>query len=72
VDIQLTFYGELVFYSMFIVGGLSYYLGRRKTNNPKFVTILGIVLCLAPPLNLVYLFALTIKNAEIQDVENEG
>ncbi len=70
MDIQLTFYGELVIYSMFIVGGLSYYLGKRKTNNPKFVTILGVVLCLAPPLNLVYLFALTLKNPEVQDVES--
>ncbi|MFT5636478.1 MAG: hypothetical protein ACI89T_001946 [Cognaticolwellia sp.] len=54
--------GELIFYSMFIVGGLSYYLGKRKTSNPKIVTLIGVALCITPPLNLVYLIVLMLKN----------
>ena len=54
--------GELIFYSMFIVGGLSYYLGKRKTSNPKIATIIGVALCITPPLNLVYLIVLMLKN----------
>ena len=62
MNINVTLFGELVFYSMFIVGGLSYYLGRRKTNNPKITSLLGVLLCITPPLNLVFLIVLTIKN----------
>ena len=72
VDFQLTFFGELVFYSMFVVGGLSYYLGKRKTSNPKVATLLGVILCITPPLNLVYLLVLTLKNNEAPDIENES
>jgi hypothetical protein len=70
LDIGITFYGQLVFYSMFIVGGLSYYLGKRKTNNPKVVALVGVLLCITPPLNLVYLFVLTLKNDEVPDNKN--
>jgi len=62
MDLNVTFFGELVFYSMFIVGGLSYYLGRRKTSNPKLAALIGVVLCITPPLNLVHLIVLSIKN----------
>jgi len=62
MDLSVTFFGELVFYSMFIVGGLSYYLGRRKTSNPKLAALIGVVLCITPPLNLVHLIVLSIKN----------
>lgn len=62
MDLNITFFGELVFYSMFVVGGLSYYLGRRKTNNPKLTALIGVVLCITPPLNLVHLIVLSIKN----------
>jgi len=59
---NITIFGELVFYSMFIVGGLSYYLGKRKTSRPKIAALVGVLLCLTPPLNLAYLIVLTIKN----------
>ncbi|MBA6225360.1 MULTISPECIES: hypothetical protein [unclassified Colwellia] len=62
MNINITFVGELIFYSMFIVGGLSYYLGKRKTSNPKIATIIGVALCITPPLNLVYLIVLMLKN----------
>ncbi|MFT7431431.1 MAG: hypothetical protein ACI971_001892 [Colwellia sp.] len=62
MNINITFVGELIFYSMFIVGGLSYYLGKRKTSNPKIAILVGVALCITPPLNLVYLIVLTLKN----------
>ena len=67
MNLSVTLFGELVFYSMFIVGGLSYYLGRRKTSNPKLAALIGIVLCVAPPLNLVHLIVLSIKNDIVQN-----
>jgi hypothetical protein len=59
---NITFIGELVFYSMFIVGAISYYLGKRKTTTPIIATLVGIGLCILPPLNIVYLIVLMLKN----------
>ncbi|MBL4940623.1 MAG: hypothetical protein JKY81_03045 [Colwellia sp.] len=62
MNINATLFGQLVFLSMFIVGGLSYYLAKRKTTNPKIATLIGVVLCITPPLNIVYLIILLLKN----------
>ena len=50
---------------MFIVGGLSYYLGKRKSSSPKVVTLIGVILCITPPLNIVYLIVLMLKNDNV-------
>ena len=71
MNMSVTFYGEIVFYSMFIVGALSYYLGKRKTDNPKVVALIGVILCITPPLNIVYLIVLSIKNNVVKNKENE-
>jgi hypothetical protein len=68
---NVTIFGELVFYSMFIVGGLSYYLGKRKTSKPKVAALVGVLLCITPPLNLAYLIVLTIKNDIVPDEKTE-
>jgi hypothetical protein len=62
MDINMTLFGNFVFFSMFILGGLSYYLGKRKTSTPKIATLVGIILCVVPPLNIVYLIVLMLKN----------
>ena len=64
---NITFIGELVFYSMFIVGALSYYLGKRKTTSPKIAVLIGVVLCIIPPLNLAYLIVLMLKNDVVDE-----
>ena len=67
LSMNITFIGELVFYSMFIVGALSYYLGKRKTTSPKIAVLIGVVLCVIPPLNLAYLIVLTLKNDVVDE-----
>lgn len=62
MNFNATLLGEIVFYSMLIVGALSYYLGKRKTSTPKIATLVGIALCIVPPLNIVYLISLMLKN----------
>lgn len=62
MNINITLVGELILYSMLIVGALSYYLGKRKTSNPKVATLIGVMLCITPPLNLVYLIILMLKD----------
>jgi hypothetical protein len=70
--LNVTIFGELVFYSMFIVGALSYYLGRRKTSKPKLAALVGVLLCITPPLNLAYLVVLSIKNDIVLDPETDS
>ena len=50
---------------MFIVGGLSYYLGKRKTSTPKITALIGVLLCITPPLNIVFIIVLVLKNDNI-------
>ena len=58
---------------MFIVGGLSYYLGQRKTSSPKVATLIGVALCITPPLNLAYIIVLMLKNDLVinENIETE-
>jgi hypothetical protein len=62
MNINATLFGEIVFFSMFIVGGLSYFLGKRKTSAPKVAALIGVLLCITPPLNIVYIIVLLLKN----------
>jgi len=65
MDINMTLFGNVIFFSMFIVGGLSYYLGKRKTSTPKITALIGVLLCITPPLNIVFIIVLVLKNDNI-------
>lgn len=40
---------------------LSYYLGQTKVENPKSAAALGFILSFAPPVAMIYLIILTVK-----------
>lgn len=61
MNINATLVGQVMFVFVLIVGALSYYLGRRKTQMPVLAGLLGIVLCIVPPFALVYLAILVLK-----------
>ncbi|MFD2176134.1 hypothetical protein [Veronia pacifica] len=61
MSINIYLLGQLVFISMLFVGGLSYYLGKRKTSTPKVAAMIGVTLCIVPPLNFIYLIILLLK-----------
>jgi hypothetical protein len=65
MDINMTLFAQFVFFSMFIVGGLSYYLGKQKTSTPKVSTLVEVFLCLTPLLNIIFLVVLMLKNDNI-------
>ena len=44
-----------------VVTWLSYYLGQTKTENPKVSGVIGFFLSFIPPLGLIYLVILTLK-----------
>jgi hypothetical protein len=61
LNINATLLGEIMIVFVLVVGALSYYLGRRKTQTPILTGLLGAVLSLIPPFGLVYLVVLVLK-----------
>lgn len=61
MNINATLLGEIMIVFVLVVGALSYYLGRRKTQTPILTGLLGAVLSLIPPFGLVYLVVLVLK-----------
>ena len=61
MNINATLLGEIMIVFILVVGVLSYYLGRRKTQTPILAGLLGLVLSIIPPFGLVYLVVLVFK-----------
>jgi 4-hydroxybenzoate polyprenyltransferase len=61
LNINATLLGEIMIVFILVVGALSYYLGRRKTQTPILAGLLGLVLSIIPPFGLVYLVVLVLK-----------
>jgi uncharacterized membrane protein len=72
MDINATLLGEIIFISVIVIGVLSYYLGKRKTNTPKMATFIGMLLAFIPPLGLIYIAILVLKNDINQNNTGEG
>lgn len=61
MDINATLLGQVILVSSVIIGLVSYYLGRRKTQTPVLAGLLGFVLGLVPILGIIYLVVLMLK-----------
>ena len=61
MTINATLLGEVIIIFALIMGALSYYFARRKTQTPILAGLLGTVLSLIPPFGLVYLVLLVLK-----------
>lgn len=75
MNINATLFGEIIIIFVIIIfaiviGNLSYSLGKRKTNRPKIIAIVGILLSLIPPLALIYLAILALKKDIKPDTTN--
>jgi len=68
MSINATLLGQFILLSIIIVSGLSYYLGKRKTKNVKITTFIGFLLSFIPPLGLLFIAILALKN----DVSNDN
>lgn len=45
-----------------VMGALSYFLGKRKTQQPKLAAFIGVMLTFALPLGVLYLVLLLLKD----------
>ena len=62
MDIDVTVMGQVISVFVVVIGLLSYYLGRRKTQTPILAGLLGAVLAIVPVIGAVYLVVLVLKN----------
>ncbi|MEO2279738.1 hypothetical protein [Pseudoalteromonas pernae] len=63
MSINATIIGELLAFSaLFIIGPMCYYYGRRKTQHPIAVGVLGVILGFLPPLGFIFLAFILLKN----------
>jgi len=72
MNINATLLGEIMFISVIVIGILSYYLGKRKTNTPKMASLIGVLFSFIPPLGLIYLAILMLKKDIIQNNTSEA
>ena len=62
MNINATLFGQVVIVLAVIMAVLGYYLGRRKTQTPIFTTVIAIFTAFLPPLALIFLMVLVVKN----------
>lgn len=62
MSFNATLVGQFLVVFALIMGALTYYLGRRKTNTPIIAGVLGALLSLMPLLGLIYAAALVLKS----------
>ncbi|MGO4893373.1 hypothetical protein [Flavobacterium sp. W21_SRS_FM6] len=61
MNISAALLGEIMVVFVLLIGALSYYLGRRKTQTPIAATVIGVLLAFFPPFAMVYLIVLVCK-----------
>ncbi|MGM0524619.1 MAG: hypothetical protein ACQEQ8_00290 [Pseudomonadota bacterium] len=66
MNLNATLVGQLIFVlaitMAIIMAVISYYLGKRKTQTPRLTAIVGFVSAFMPPLAIIFLMALVLKN----------
>jgi ABC-type molybdate transport system permease subunit len=61
MNINVTVIGQFVIGLAVFMAAICYYLGRRKSETPVLVSIIGFFTAVFPPLALVYLLILVFK-----------
>jgi len=69
MNINATLFGQIVFVLAIITAILGYYLGKRKTQTPILTAILAFFSALLPPVALIFLIVLVVKN-DVQPTTN--
>jgi len=59
--------GQFFLLSAIVTMALCYQLAKRKTQNPKATLFIGLLLSLTPPLGLLFVAILSLKNDVLQN-----
>ena len=62
MNINATLFGQVVIALAVVMAILGYYLGKRKTQTPILTAIVAFFTALVPPVALLFLVVLVLKN----------
>ncbi|NVK24956.1 MAG: hypothetical protein HWE10_08510 [Gammaproteobacteria bacterium] len=62
MSLGVTFWGQIIFILAIVMAVVGYYLGQRKTQTPVLTAIVAFFSAFLPPIALVFLIALVLKN----------
>jgi predicted PurR-regulated permease PerM len=61
MNLNATLVGQFAFVLAIICALVGYFLGRRKSNSPILLSVVGFVCGLIPPLGAVFILVLALK-----------
>ncbi|MEW9797144.1 hypothetical protein [Alteromonas sp. CYL-A6] len=61
MNINVTLYGQGILVLAIILGGIGYYLGKRKTENPALTAVIGFFCAFFPPFGAIFIIVLALK-----------
>jgi RsiW-degrading membrane proteinase PrsW (M82 family) len=62
MNINATLFGQVVIALAVVMAILGYYLGKRKTQTPILTAVVAFFTALVPPVALLFLVVLVLKN----------
>lgn len=61
MNLNATLIGQIAFALSILCAVAGYVLGKRKTNNPKLMAVLGFIFGFIPPLGPIFILILALK-----------
>lgn len=61
MNLNATLIGQIAFALSILCAVAGYVLGKRKTNNPKLMAVLGFIFGFIPPLGPIFILVLALK-----------
>ncbi|WP_218396418.1 hypothetical protein [Alteromonas lipotrueae] len=62
MNINVTLLGQVIVAFALLMAALGYYLGKRKTQSPILTAVVAFFAALVPPLAIILLIVLVLKN----------
>ncbi|MCP3674983.1 MAG: hypothetical protein GY829_11015 [Gammaproteobacteria bacterium] len=71
MDINATILGQIICVWVIIATTLTFFLTKRKTQTPVLASVIGFFIAFIPPLSLIYIIILVLKNDIIANEASE-
>ncbi|MBT0588193.1 hypothetical protein [Alteromonas oceanisediminis] len=72
MNFNATLFGQFAFVLCIVCAIVGYVLGKRKTESPALMAVLGFIFGLIPPLGPIFILVLALKKDLPKTKENEA
>lgn len=72
MNVNATLIGQFVIALAIAMAIVGYYLGKRKTTTPVLTSVVAFFTAFIPPLALIFLIVLIVKNDVLPKVEHQA